>query len=393
MNLTIQLREIVKSITIKQESIFIKDLHAMKNFLDTLKEPEDDFERSYNQYKCQKFMLPFYIGCLQNITSFFLLGFYAAYFCFHRKIAIKDTSGNDAAIFFSEGMETNIIPRELCEKYSKIAICKYGIDMTLCKKDWQFIFSLYKRYPVSFYFLLKNIMKISMYSTQIRMYEPKAVIICSEYSFTSSVLTSYCEMYGIEHINVMHGEKLFYIINSFFRFHRFYVWDKHYINLFNKLRAETSQFVVAIPGSLTMDIDKNDGFPGIKYDLKYFLGYETESNLKAIAEVFDALSKAGYTLAVRPHPRYSDINKIKSIFKDYDIENLEKTSLKESLCNTKYIVSLYTTVLCQGFGIGKGIIVDDVTNPDKYNKLKQLDYIILSKPHLLLSDILKGMQL
>ena len=75
-------------------------------------------------------------------------------------------------------------------------------------------------------------------------YTPKDLYVSAEYSFTSSILTAYCERNRVRHINVMHGEKTFFIREAFSRFHIFYVWDDFYIKLFHQLRANRTEYVV-----------------------------------------------------------------------------------------------------------------------------------------------------
>ena len=80
--------------------------------------------------------------------------------------------------------------------------------------------------------------KLAMYRYQYEVYHPKAMIVDEEYSYTSSFLTEYCHRLGVEHIDIMHGEKLYFIRDTFFCFDRCYVWDGYYRDLFCQLRAE-----------------------------------------------------------------------------------------------------------------------------------------------------------
>ena len=74
--------------------------------------------------------------------------------------------------------------------------------------------------------------KLAMYRYQYEVYHPKAMIVDEEYSYTSSFLTEYCHRLGVEHIDIMHGEKLYFIRDTFFCFDRCYVWDGYYRDLF-----------------------------------------------------------------------------------------------------------------------------------------------------------------
>lgn len=68
----------------------------------------------------------------------------------------------------------------------------------------------------------------------ITKYQSKAIVVHNEYSFTSSILTAYCETRNVLHINVMHGEKMYYIRDSYFRYDRCYVWDAYYRDLLSQ---------------------------------------------------------------------------------------------------------------------------------------------------------------
>ena len=83
-------------------------------------------------------------------------------------------------------------------------------------------------------------MRLSIYSHAIRQYAPRAIVVHNEPSYTVSFLTMCCNKYGIRHINVKHGERLYNIRDSYFRFDECYVWSKYYVNLFKSLNVEMS---------------------------------------------------------------------------------------------------------------------------------------------------------
>lgn len=73
--------------------------------------------------------------------------------------------------------------------------------------DICFLLHVFLRYPLYCYFLLKVTIKVAGYSFMITKYQSKAIVVHNEYSFTSSILTAYCETRNVLHINVMHGER------------------------------------------------------------------------------------------------------------------------------------------------------------------------------------------
>ena len=205
-------------------------------------------------------------------------------------------------------MPLNILPKELIDEYKNMKNGNNEDAVSMNKEDFKFIINLVKRYPLSWYFIFKCLIKITIYSDKITNYNVTAMIVCSEYSFTSSLLTEYCEQRKVQHINVMHGEKLYYMRDSFFKFHRFYIWDEHYKALFLQLRASDKQFFISIPESIQF---KQISDIQSKCDYTYYLANEKEKELVEISNYLKKLSSQGKKIAVRPHPRYSDIQSLR----------------------------------------------------------------------------------
>lgn len=373
------LKKIANYIDKKQNSLFDFDVKKQEMFLKKFQEPFDDIERSYFQYKCQ---MKFNSVILKVIFTILSLPLIIIYIILAQKKVLKKQYGG--AVFISNGIPTNLIPNSLNEEYD-IVVCDTVSGKYLGKSDFKFIFKILKRYPFSWFFLLKSILKIEQYSFIIETYHPKAIIVCSEYSFTSSLLTEYCNDKKITHIDIMHGEKLYYMRDSFFRFNRCYVWNIYYKNLFLKLRAEYTQFIIEIPNAFILKLKTEK-----KYDYTYYLGGESEEELKSINRELRILMDNGYRISIRPHPRYSNMNYIHTIFSSFNIENCTNISIEESLCRTKNAISLYSTVLNQAYHNGINIIIDDVTNIKHYNKLRSLEYIFIEMSHNKLSEILEG---
>ncbi|MBR5315115.1 MAG: hypothetical protein IKU45_06870, partial [Clostridia bacterium] len=255
----------------------------------------------------------------------------------------------------------------------------------LDKNDKRFIRSIWKRYPFAFQFLLKIYLKVSMYSAWEKAYSPKALLVCSEYSFTSSAMTAYCRQSGLKHIDVMHGEKLFYIRDSFFEFDRCYVWDNFYRDLFIRMRAEERQFTTEVPPSLCFSNHSVDK----EVDFTFYLGAEGERDIRILAKHCRNLRGKGYRVAVRPHPRYTSKALLGLFPEDILIENNDTIPIEVSVLRTSNVVSLYSTVLNQALNNGINIVIDDLTDVRKYQELKCRDFICLNQPHRLLSEIVK----
>lgn len=362
------IQKINRLFTVADNNLFNISKTEQESFLFKIVDPIDDFERSKYQYFSQNFFVSKSKIILRNIFSLFLI-FPSLLFLF-----IKYNKKNKCyvdCVFTKKDIGRDIIPNSLINN-NKIEEINFQEGMYLSIfKDLKFIIILFYRFFMYPTLLLKSIIKIAIYRVIIDKYSPKSIIVCSEYSYTSSVLTLYCEENNIEHINIMHGDKLYNIKDSFFRFSKCFVWGVHYVNLFKKLRAESNQFRIEIPKSLKYNCNSL-----IKYDYKYFLASNSVDEIKKISSKIYKLRALGYSVMVRPHPRYSNLLLLKKYFESSEIENLS-ISIEESICSTKNVMGLYSTVLLQAYFSGKNIFIDDYSNYEKYRKLYDLEYIML----------------
>lgn len=344
------------------------------NYLNSLPVPSNDIQRSYNQYLCQNHLQSRGKVFLQNLISAFLVC-PVLLFYFFKGLSRRKGATQVENVFIDQGIH-NFIPSAYKEG-KEISTVSFGKSGYLKSSDLGKLFSLYVNYWTSPLFVLKIVFKVSKYKSIIDSYNPKNIIVASEYSFSSSFLTKYCEDLKIEHTNFMHGEKLFFIRDSFFRFTKCYVWDEHYVKLFRDLKASENQFQIIKPDLFSTERKRLK-----KYT--YYLGNENQEELEKLATLFEVLQK---DLTIRPHPRYSDLQIIEDLFKKNQIERTD-LGIDHSINESAYVISLYSTVLFQAYINGVEIIIDDVTKNAKYESLKNLDYIMLSKKHSLLSKIL-----
>lgn len=109
--------------------------------------------------------------------------------------------------------------------------------------------------------------------------------------------------------------------------------------------------------------------------------------LEILADVINKLALKGLKVIIRPHP-----SQIEEILKEYNkidyIENPKDISIFDSINKTDKIVSRFSTVLFQAYSMNKKIVIDNVSDIEQYNKLKEVGYIMIEKEHELLSDIL-----
>jgi len=336
-------------------------------------------ERSYAQYRCQMELLQVHqrillhlIGCLYICLSLFLL----------LKQKPKKKQKTDAVI----SCDDNILPTILKNNNTT---SKMIYKKALLLKDIPLFVKIFLKYPLDSYFLAKIIYKISLYRYNILTFDNKRFIVTSEYSFTSSVGTYFCHLNNIEHINTMHGEKYFFIGDSYFQFDKCYIWEEHYKSLFIKLLAKEDQFVIALP-SIFEKLKEEKEEKSSQNTLTYYLQNETYEELESIHKVCEQLN-IHFTVFIRPHPIYSDINAIKKLFPLKMIQT-NKTDIYTSIQQTHYVVSKFSTVLYIASLLEKSIILDDISvDIQFYNNLKKLDYIIMEKKHTYLSKFLQSL--
>lgn len=360
----------------RNNRLFEFSVKKQKDFLDHIKEPENDMERSYCQYRCQMKLSGWRLTVVRNFLSGFLIPYY------YLKPNKKGGTESADIVFMANRNSDRIIPPSLksTHKIWKRVEC-YGENLD--HFDRAFFRKVARQYPFSFYFLLKILIKLRYFSYEVQVCGPQAIVSCEEFSFTSSVITSYCNYKCVQHINVMHGEKLYYIRDSFFRFDKCYVWDKHYVDLFCALRADSSQFVVELPEMMRGTDTEQEK----TVDFTYYLGNEDEIILKKIAELLRQIKENGFKVVIRPHPVYTTYEKVKSVISDIEIE--ENIDIDASIFRSKYAVARYSTVLNRAYYNNVSVVIDDVSCEDEYLKLKELQYIMLSKKHLLLSNCIK----
>ncbi len=372
--------EILKKLeykTRKNDDLFRLSSVQQKKIMKKLGVPKDDLERSYFQYKCQMKVLGWIYKFSHNIAAIPLNIYYKHKLRTNQCIA---TNRKIEAIFLCD-LANDIIPSSLENEYCIEQITGYQKDMMLSSEDVCFINRIFKRYPLAPFFCLKCMLKIAIYSYHINKYSPKAIIVSEEYSFTSSILSTYCKEKGVKHINVMHGEKLFDITDSYFRFDKCYIWDGYYLNLFIDLMAEEKQFQIEKPMAQTFKKNTDK-----EIDYTYYLGAESKPDMISISRSLQMLQNKGYVVAVRPHPRYSNISDVNSAFDGIIIENAKDVSVFDSILRTKHVVSLYSTVLGQAFNNNVDVVIDDMNFPDKYIKLKDLRFRYVCGEHDCLSQ-------
>lgn len=360
-----------------------KQLEKCKKYLASLPEPKDEVDRSYNQFLTQRFFQNnAFLNCAEVTCSKLLLNKRIREFSNNKPYSIRKAD----AVFFNK-IGISIIPDELKELFPDLVIDDGQDNLVLTAQDCEFIGEIKSRYNNA-YFLFKLIHRIAVYRNLIEKYHPTAIIATSEYSFCSSVLTKFCRNNGVQHINIMHGEKLFDMTATFFVFDKCYVWDQHYIDLFKSQRADASQFAISVPASLKF---KNSDVL-VDADLRVYLSDETKKELKILSKNLTILrnNTEFSKIIVRPHPLYTDIKFVKKFFaKGFEIELPEECKIEDSILKSKYVMARYSTVLQQAMLNDIKVIIDDCTSPTLFRMLRLLNYKVINSSEVgFFSDLL-----
>ncbi len=356
------------------KSLFDVPVLEQKDYLKKLGKATSDFDRSYKQYKGQLFFMSWQKKCFLALASAFTAPFLISLliikglFLRHGKKLEAITRAKDYEQF---------IPASLQEMFQIDRDCWWKESTAISPLDVLFVirFCVYNWH--SPYFALKTAYKLAKYSSLIHRHHPLAIIVHDEFSFTSSVLTHFCARHHVTHIDVMHGEKLFSLRDSYFRFDKCYVWDEHYRNLFISLNAAPEQFVVELPESMKFDLDKHF-VKGYYADFKYYLGLYNEQEIATIVNSMNIFMQSGKSVKFRPHPNYSDMKLLRKYVKEEQIE-LPQVNILESISSTNNVVGIYSTVLTQAYYNGKNVILDDISIKNQYESLKNLNYILIDK--------------
>lgn len=376
-----------------------------KEYIDSFPEPKDDLDRTRYHYMCVYHSMNKRVIVILNIVGIILC--IPVFLCLlintARMICFKDNSDSyDALLINSDNRAGNHynyddrIPKELyCEfggvhqlNYQRYPRITEGILSAKVVKLW---IAYIVRHPLSGWTNCHSLIHLAVMNGIITKYNPKIVINSRvEINYISSLLACFCEMNAVEYSCFMHGELLANIELAFVRFSRFYIWDDHYISLLKWARADKSRFITYTPDIFA----KQEGseHEGDRFDYTYYMIGTAEGiveNYEGICKALIALHENGFNIKIRPHPRWSDLNKVREMFKNTGIviEGSE-VSMRESLQKTKGSIGIMSTVLLESYYNGKSIVIDDITNPSIFCELENRMYLLLEKPHCKLSDLL-----
>ena len=111
-------------------------------FLNSLQEPEDDIERSYNQYLCKMFHMNILFRILLNITAFVL--FLPTLVFLRCRTVTKHEGVTDAVYILSENNK-NLLSAGLRQRYPRIIFNGGASKMILRSRDVAFSGSILRK--------------------------------------------------------------------------------------------------------------------------------------------------------------------------------------------------------------------------------------------------------
>ena len=354
--------------------------------------PKDNFERSYFKYKCfceycyyrRKWMLLIY-----NIGAMFLIS------SIHSKL--RRANGKAKLIDKVDAVIENIprlpnsdfMPEELRNKYRKIKeIELIDYNESLLSNIGEEIYQEVKRrYFFHFYYRLIVLQKLGQFSSYLVRYKPDIIAFYScEREFSSPLQTLLCEKSGSRYISFMHGDYLSTLSFAFQKYSQYYVWDESYVKMFKTLKCD-SPMLVYRPKKLN-GIASAIEEDRCAYFATYYFSDETQVEVTKIYKVFKKFESYGMRTKIRPHPRFSNIEMLNKVFADIEIEEPSNCSLSESITKSLFVVGLNTTVLSEAYFSGKKVVIDDISNSEKYKGLAERGYVMMNRPHILLSKLL-----
>lgn len=362
-----------------RDSKFEYNRKQQKDILDSMPEPKDNIERSYNQFRCQ-FIMHSMNKIFLQISAFFML--YYKMLTTPRKTSFIEKCD---LVCMLVGLEASRVPRGLIQQYENVI---YYTDMehyVLNKEDYMwFVKNIKQKYPFEFFFQMKIFLWMTHYRYLLDSYNPKTIATHSEYSCGCSAMTEFCHIHQVKHVDFMHGDKVWCIRDSFFRFDECYVWHEHYKKMCISLKAFPEQFIIEVPPVFCpeeMDVKQED-----KVDYCYYFQDESHEEMDRILSCLTILERRGNRIRVRLHPRWSDGEYIAHAVKGKGIE-IEPTGvdINYSILTSGHAVSKYSTVLLQSHFLKIPVIIDDCSNVHKYKQIAEYDYIMLSLEHTLLS--------
>ncbi len=272
-------------------------------------------------------------------------------------------------IYFSK-----LIPIELIDTQARLV----RREFSLSPRELFFILKSFKLKALRPYFFLRIIWKSGLYFSALKKYSPKKIYCAEEMNFESPFLSLICHKYEALHCNIMHGDKPFYIKDSFILFDEFYVWLPEFQTLFEEMSAHVKAYKLFNPIPLKYKTPQTS-----KPILKYYAQYSSTSEEfeQRLLNGLNFAKRRRLSFVFRPHPRHFTPTDLQIVNKhNISIEPFS-ISILDSIAEAQIVCAEWSSVLLQAKFMSKEIVIDN-TNPHNIKKLNELDFTVLKNPNL-----------
>ena len=372
-------------------------VQAQQQFLASIPEPKDMLERSYDKYRCLLFCS--YSGkqkLIMNTVSFFAMILLIPY-CRLRGLkydkAMASYQPQDKLLRkVSQRIPIDdIFPQKLNEQYAQAEDYdgKGYADMLITRDAFAIFRRSVRKHPFSFHFNMVLFIRLAQACSLLMRYHPAAVTtyVC-EREFADPLVTEFYESHGVQYHGFMHGDFIYTIRQAFMHLTKYWMWAEHYDRLFQDLRCLFEREIY-VPGKYSGIVKPREKIEDYPYYATYYFSAEKKKDIEVIKRSMMRLQQDHFRCKVRPHPRFSQTDLIYEVFgNDMTVENPKEVSIEESLDCSHLTISLTSTVLSQAYYSGKKIVLDDVTDPQAFGKLREIRYILVDKADMLLSELL-----
>ena len=383
--MTTAVQNIIRKIWLPNaQNLWDADVAGEKKFLASLPAPATSAQRSYNHYLCHDIFYRSFKWTIWKVIAFLTI---PGFFIFLLLKGCQKVQKTHSDGVFMGRISLQYVRKTIekeCSQWVEIGVLG---EMGLTGKDVKFFLPLWFRYFFSPLFILKILMKIARYSWVIRSYSPQIIMTEESTSFQASLMTEYCHRHNIRHYFAQHGEIFFTLRDVLADFDRYYIWDEAYKNILVDLGCPPDREYIAVSPYAGQVPQSSDTEKTV--DCTYYLQAEDRASLQQKHEYLSKLrKKMGWKIAVRPHPRYTDMEAFEQIFADFEREDVKQLSFDASLARTKNVLAFYSVVLFQAYLCGISTIIDDIYAPEKIECLKQRGYVMLKKQNCFLSTLL-----
>lgn len=355
--------------TWKEEAIVLEELKRKRD-----KKGNSFIYDSIFQFKAQVHGVSVLKIFILNVISIFSITYLLFKAIF--KSNSKSDSTYDGGFYFS----LDTVPLELKNNHSII-----NLDFNhfhLSKEDAYYLGKILLKVNFNLILFSTVLFRILLTSYAKKQYNVKFILCDMEYSAASGILRDYCHKNDIELYNIMHGEKVLTLRDSFCSFDRFYVWSTEYKSMFEQLHANTS-FIIYNPWK-AIKLSEQENIKDVSGKICYiFKGVMSNEEIDKLQEVFDLLAEKNYEIYAKDHPRQARVS--------HNFHNINvidpKTPFLDILDDYEFFISQYSTILSQCYYCDKAFYIDDISDAEMVLKLKERGYV-LSNSEFLLSQLL-----